>query len=153
MAAGAAEYGIRKMKVRSGFVSNSSSSSYIVALNGNLTKEGFLKALQLEPGSPLYNSYVDLFQYCMQTRYGAVMRNEEEFFAELDRNYGISKEDIQPDGDYFETKWPELLNLIRSGFQMFSALLSHNEDSTEMQYGSMIQAIEDTENIIVIQDY
>lgn len=42
------------MKLRNGFVSNSSSSSFIVATNNEITKEYLLKLFKLEDGNPLY---------------------------------------------------------------------------------------------------
>ena len=42
------------MKFRMGFVSNSSSSSFILAINGELTRENFLIALGVEKSSPMY---------------------------------------------------------------------------------------------------
>lgn len=42
------------MKFRLGFVSNSSSSSFILAIKGELTKENFLAALGVDTESPMY---------------------------------------------------------------------------------------------------
>jgi hypothetical protein len=43
------------MKVRNGFVSNSSSSSFmIVSKNGELTEEKIIKAFDVKEGTPLY---------------------------------------------------------------------------------------------------
>jgi len=43
------------MKARSGFVSNSSSSSFILAFKGELTKDRLMKWLDIEPMSFLYS--------------------------------------------------------------------------------------------------
>lgn len=42
------------MKIRNGFVSNSSSSSFIIGCSGDLTKEKLLEALKVPFESPLY---------------------------------------------------------------------------------------------------
>lgn len=42
------------MKTRSGFVSNSSSSSFIIGVNGELTEEKIMKAFNIGKDSPLY---------------------------------------------------------------------------------------------------
>ena len=43
------------MKIRSGLVSNSSSSSFIIAVKGKLDKEAILTALGVPQTSPLYS--------------------------------------------------------------------------------------------------
>jgi len=49
------------MKIRNGFVSNSSSSSFvIVSKNGKLTKEKIMKALDVSEKSPLYSIAEDI---------------------------------------------------------------------------------------------
>lgn len=48
------------MKVRQGFVSNSSSSSFILAVKGDLTKDKLLKAFKVPKDSPMYSVAKDM---------------------------------------------------------------------------------------------
>jgi hypothetical protein len=135
------------MKIRQGFVSNSSSSSFIVILNDQLSKENFLKALLLEPNSPLYENYGKLFDYCINSKYVHIIRNEQEFAERIEYEYGITLEELEKEG---HPEWLSyVLDAVRAGRQMFLISLSYNEDSTEMKYGSMLSAVTSTENIQV----
>jgi len=42
------------MKIRNSFVANSSSTSFYIATNGEITKENFLEAFKVPEESPLY---------------------------------------------------------------------------------------------------
>jgi hypothetical protein len=50
------------VKSREGFVSNSSSSSFLVSFKGVITEENLTRALSLEPWHPLYNTYLLLWR-------------------------------------------------------------------------------------------
>ena len=43
------------MKIRKGFVSNSSSSSFVIGVRGKLTKKKIMKAFKIDNKSPLYS--------------------------------------------------------------------------------------------------
>ena len=51
------------MKIRNGFVSNSSSSSFTIWYKGELTKENIIKALGVDKDNPLYFFAEDLAEY------------------------------------------------------------------------------------------
>lgn len=141
------------MKIRKGFVSNSSSSSYTVIMKGELTGENFLGALELQEGSPLYSAYKKLFDYCINSKWGWLVTNEEEFFKALEEKYHINKEDIQPGGDYYSNgEWLNRLEMIRAGYTMFNVLLSYNECELEIQYGGMLRSISDSDHICVAHE-
>ena len=48
------------MKTRKGFVSNSSSSSFIIGVQGELTEEKLMRAFKIDPVSPLYRLVKDI---------------------------------------------------------------------------------------------
>ncbi len=55
-------------KTRSGFVSNSSSSSFIIAAKGELTKDAVLKALGVPEKSPLFSFADDIADVLMRAK-------------------------------------------------------------------------------------
>lgn len=50
------------MRIRSGFVSNSSSTSFLIICKGELTEEAFLKLMGISGESPLRPIFVQLFE-------------------------------------------------------------------------------------------
>lgn len=70
------------MKIRNGFVSNSSSSSFIVAWRGSLNTENVLKALDVNEKSPLYDFAKDLANFIVQER-KTIYQNWEQYKDEL----------------------------------------------------------------------
>jgi hypothetical protein len=51
------------MKIRQGFVSNSSSSSFIIGCKGKLTEEKIIEAMDANEGSLFYNVAKDIAEY------------------------------------------------------------------------------------------
>ena len=50
------------MRIRAGFVSNSSSTSFLIITDGDLTLERFLKLVGVLPGSPMRHIFEMLFE-------------------------------------------------------------------------------------------
>jgi len=141
------------MKIRNGFVSNSSSSSYTIVMKGDPTKERFLDILGLREGSPLYNAYGELFNYCINSEWGWLATNEEEFLNALKEQYHIDEIDIQPGGNYHDDgEWLDQLKMIKTGHIILSILLSDNECDLEVQYGGMLRCISDSDHIRIMHD-
>jgi hypothetical protein len=74
------------MKVRNGFVSNSSSSSFIIASREELTKESLLKAFNVDKKSPIY----DMVEEVASIFYD---NGEKTTIKKLKDNYGIENEE------------------------------------------------------------
>ncbi|MDR1871591.1 MAG: hypothetical protein LBS60_06630 [Deltaproteobacteria bacterium] len=77
------------MKVRQGFVTNSSSTSFVISLKGDFTRDNFFKALGLKKDFPLANVITSLFK--------TIQSRAEDF------------EEIIPKGKSFEDLTPEWL--------------------------------------------
>ena len=50
------------MKIRAGFVSNSSSTSFLIITDGDLTRSRFLELMGVEPDSPIACLFEQLFE-------------------------------------------------------------------------------------------
>ena len=100
------------MKKRSGFVSNSSSSSFIVGFKGDKTFGNFIDFLEINPGTIGYN--------ILESRFFKVYDN----LINLDDNY---------DGDWRESyaygdDHDELIELEKDGYTLYSVELDSYDD-------------------------
>jgi len=101
------------MKIRNGFVSNSSSSSFVVMMKGNkkMSEETILKTFDVSEKSPLYSFSKDLAQWMIRNleeqdikgihdyyigSYGKENPTEDEMIQEIIDDYGgIDKDDLE----------------------------------------------------------
>ena len=100
------------MKIRTGFVSNSSSSSFIVIMkNGKeLNKETLLETFEVKETSPLYGFALDLTEWILHNvekdtiksihenyigNYKNRKLTEEEMIKEILEDYGMEKEELE----------------------------------------------------------
>jgi hypothetical protein len=81
------------MKIRNGFVSNSSSSSFVIGVKGSEppTKEQILKVLKVDESSPLYNLVKDVVD---------VLYNVELLECSDDLQYYVDEEMLKLKDDY-----------------------------------------------------
>lgn len=122
------------MKINNGFVTNSSSTSFIVCTKKGLTKEKFLTALGVSKESLLINFYEKLYYAINQDKELIPSNiNLEEFFEE--HRIGINDPN-----DYSEIK-----KRYNSGEKVYYGQLSDSGD-----YGGMIEAFYSHESVIVI---
>lgn len=76
----------RIMKIRNGFVSNSSSSSFIIGVKGELTEEKLMKSLKVDVNSPLYPLAKGMAQ--------VMLKSEEFTLEELLKDRGCDVVDL-----------------------------------------------------------
>jgi len=145
------------MKVRTGFVSNSSSSSFVILIKGELTKRNFLKLMMVED-HPFRSGVESLFDYMVQQKYSHFVRSEEDFKKFL-RQKGWA--DLDPEEYYTKTAL-QYKTLLDRGYSFITSSLSNNEDQEEMDFGGFlttisthdnIEDIKGTEDFIIIKEW
>ena len=122
------------MKLRTGFVSNSSSSSFVIWYKDDLTKENLIKAMGVDKNNPLYFFADDLSDYVI-TESKDSYNKPIDTFEELAKAYGfISRNDENPDLTEAIEELPEEYNRFKNGFKMLSLCPSYNEADSAIEY-------------------
>ena len=122
------------MKISNGFVTNSSSTSYVLSCKNGLTKDSFMAAFGVCEESLLYDIYEKLY-YTLQQTLKPLPKNEDiESFLE-----GIQIKDASDKA--------EIKKRYLEGETVFYGELSDSGD-----YGGMIEAFYSHESLVVIGD-
>jgi len=122
------------MKLRTGFVSNSSSSSFVIWYKDDLTKENLIKAMGVDKNNPLYFFADDLSDYVI-TESKSSYNKPIDTFEELAKDYGfIDYDDKNPDLTEAIEKLPDEYNRFKRGFKMLSLFPSYNEADSAIEY-------------------
>ncbi len=125
-----------KMKINNGFVTNSSSTSFVVCTKNGLNKEKVLDAFGLTSESLLLNFYEKLYYAIDQHKELVPPNIDLESFFEEHRIY------INDPEDFLEIK-----RRYDFGEKIYYGKLSDSGD-----YGRMIEAFYSHESIVVIGD-
>lgn len=122
------------MKLRTGFVSNSSSSSFVIWYKDDLTKENLIKAMGVDKNNPLYFFADDLSDYIIAESKDSYNKPIDTF-EELAKDYGfINYDDKNPDLTEAIEELPEEYNRFKNGFKMLSLCPSYNEAGSAIEY-------------------
>lgn len=122
------------MKLRTGFVSNSSSSSFVIWYKDDLTKENLIKAMGVDKNNPLYFFADDLSDYIIAESKDSYNKPIDTF-EELAKGYGfINYDDKNPDLTEAIEELPEEYNRFKNGFKMLSLCPSYNEADSAIEY-------------------
>ena len=122
------------MKLRTSFVSNSSSSSFVIWYKDDLTKENLIKAMGVDKNNPLYFFADDLSDYVI-TESKSSYNKPIDTFEELAKDYGfINRDDENPDLTEAIEELPDEYNRFKKGFKMLSLCPSYNEADSAVEY-------------------
>jgi hypothetical protein len=110
------------MKIRQGFVSNSSSSSFIIAFKGDAKqlKARLDEVFKLPDTYPLKESVGDVSKTiinCIDSEYDSGIKSMDDFLSYQSDEYGNDIEDIDK----------EQMDLIQKGFTLFPGSFSSEE--------------------------
>lgn len=142
------------MKIRSDYVTNSSSSSYVIAYKSlpEIDKETLKKY-------PFLKNYGKLIETVLftegdnDTTAGTVSRTKEEYDENFISEYGwrdnTTVESILKDDDYLVDMYNKSIKYLKKGFNILDKRVDYNDTYCQ----NMIRELaEDKENFVILED-
>lgn len=119
------------MKVRQDFVTNSSSTSFIISMKEKWNEKNFLKALGVEGNSPMNQIFEDLFD--------AINKNKQDLFSYM-KEYNKTPKEVQAfltDNGYTDEVIQKVTQLLQEGRKVYFGKLSSDGYSSAEVYFCM----------------
>lgn len=141
------------MKIRSDFITNSSSSSYVIAYRSmpefdeeTLTKYPFLKA---------YGQLIEKVLFAegdSETSSGEVARTKEEYDKWFVENYGWrnqSLDELLADDSWLLKRYNKAIEYLEKGFNILSKFVDYNDEYCMSVFHELAK---DKDNFIILED-
>lgn len=114
------------MKIRNGFVTNSSSTSFIISMKNEMTKPNFMSAIGASGNSPLNKIFEDLFN--------TIKDGAEDIESSMKKAGSQSIAEFL-DGEFSQETITRVENYLKEGRTVyFGRLRSDSEFSTEQYF-------------------
>lgn len=143
------------MKIRSDFVTNSSSSSYVIAYKS--LPEIDEETLKRYPFLKNYGKLIEAVLFTEgdnATTAGTVSKTKEEYDDNFISEYGwrdnATVESILKDDDYLINMYNKAIEYLEKGFNILDKRVDYNDTYCQ----NMIRELaEDKENFVILEDY